>query len=440
MSTLYLKNISIFSIGPFVAILAQLIFAPVLSRIFEPSDYGILSIFAAITAYLSIGSTLGISDALYVTENRQALRKLIECCLFTSTILGISYLTILFVFQDLISHLTPQINAFYYWVAGLTFLLTPTKHILTAYTLKESRFSNVSVSHAIGALTSKLTVCLGGILTNQTIFLILGNFFSLAIQTILLKKPPTEISPRLTLKLLNPATHLTTLKNHKNFPLYILPSNIINHASKHIPLWTILSIFSIEKLGIYAFASALLSIPITALGSTIKPLLLRYAIEPKNSQTLRRTFTNTQISLSILGSIPAAILFCFGPEIFAFAFGEKWRESGEIAGLLSLGIYFQAVATPLMSIRRALRKEKQILNSNLALFTLRISVIPVAIYLTDLLLLAAYYSIISSVFYLINIVNLARLYQGNPFKAAAWSTVPLIFFTLLLLNFAGNAR
>ena len=67
----------------------------------------------------------------------------------------------------------------------------------------------------------------------------------------------------------------------------------------------------------------------------------------KEHGTCRPLFIKTLLSLVVIGLPPTLLLILFGREIFAFVFGEDWREAGIYATILAPMALFRLVCAPL---------------------------------------------------------------------------------------------
>ncbi len=58
------------------------------------------------------------------------------------------------------------------------------------------------------------------------------------------------------------------------------------------------------------------------------------------------TFTKITLGLAGISIVPFAVLGVFSPALFAWIFGEEWRQAGEYAQVLSALFFFKFVVSP----------------------------------------------------------------------------------------------
>ncbi|MFO1250100.1 MAG: oligosaccharide flippase family protein [Inhella sp.] len=139
---------------------------------------------------------------------------------------------------------------------------------------------------------------------------------------------------------------------YKDFPLLNTPHAFASAAQDTLALLLITAWAGDVATGLWALALRYLKAPATLVGSAVSS-----ALYPQLTQTdrgaghaqLRRTIR----SLLLLALTFAALLMLSGPELFAWAFGEPWREAGTLARALAPYLALHFVASPLAVVTMA---------------------------------------------------------------------------------------
>ena len=123
----------------------------------------------------------------------------------------------------------------------------------------------------------------------------------------------------------------------RQFPLYEIWARSCGTASEMLPGPFISAIFGTAASGHYGLAQRIIGAPVRLLGISAHQV---YAAElTRLSHTdrpaLRALFNETIRHLLIVGLVYLVVIVLFGPRLFALVFGEAWRESGEMARLLA---------------------------------------------------------------------------------------------------------
>lgn len=135
---------------------------------------------------------------------------------------------------------------------------------------------------------------------------------------------------------------------HRKFPLYAMPADFINTAAGQLPLFFIASKFGSESSGLYALAIRILGGPISLLGTAVLDVFKRSAATSyRELGHCRHEYLRTFYVLGVLGVVLAFGVILVAEPLFAWAFGETWREAGLIAVWLMPMFALRFVASPL---------------------------------------------------------------------------------------------
>jgi O-antigen/teichoic acid export membrane protein len=113
------------------------------------------------------------------------------------------------------------------------------------------------------------------------------------------------------------------------------------------PVFYIFKKFGAVEVGLFALAYRMTLIPVTLINKAVGQVLYRELIKQKEDKKYVSKFLlKNALFLSV--SIPAfSVLYVWGPEIFSFAFGENWLESGRLASIMSPYVMLNFIVSPL---------------------------------------------------------------------------------------------
>jgi O-antigen/teichoic acid export membrane protein len=130
-------------------------------------------------------------------------------------------------------------------------------------------------------------------------------------------------------------------KEYKDFPIYKMPSDLLNEISIQLPVYILKIIFNNTVAGIYSLPQKIMSQPSKLIGQAAGEVYYRRASElSARKQDLSEVTFNTFKVLFLIGVLPFTIIFLWGPEIFSFIFSSQWEFSGRIAAYLSPWLLF----------------------------------------------------------------------------------------------------
>lgn len=146
---------------------------------------------------------------------------------------------------------------------------------------------------------------------------------------------------------------------YKDFPLYNIPSDLLNNSSAQVPVFFLTPIYGVQATGQYSLMKRMLDAPVTLLSSSILEVFRQKASEQYIAfGDCRELFVKTARNLALISIVPFSVLMIFGTDIFAFIFGEEWREAGKFAGIFAVYYFFKFVSSPLSYMFYIAEKQK----------------------------------------------------------------------------------
>ena len=139
------------------------------------------------------------------------------------------------------------------------------------------------------------------------------------------------------------------LKRYIDFPLYRLPSQILQNASGSILMLYFAWHFGTGTTGRISLAMAMLSAPVSlACTSVGKAFYGEIAsLGRRNSKKISSLTVRIMTRLFVISIIPFTLIICFGPWIFRTFFGAEWTQSGIFARYLCFYLIFRFVYSPI---------------------------------------------------------------------------------------------
>ena len=124
-------------------------------------------------------------------------------------------------------------------------------------------------------------------------------------------------------------------KRYKKFPLFSLPSSLINVLANHLTNLLISSFFSVVTLGFYSLVQRMLGIPSALIGKSIGQVFYEEGVTLKHQKgEISDLFNRTLKKLIFIGFPLFFTLFWTVKPLFALIFGEDWAIAGEYAQIV----------------------------------------------------------------------------------------------------------
>ena len=322
--------------------------APIVTRLYTSSDFGMLAVFASLCALFYPFCTFKYTVAIPLHPNETVGINALAACLVILAVNTVILFTALFLYHSPILSLfsSEAIDSFWYYIP-VAFLFSGLADALSYFSTRYRNFSIIAkvtvVQRAIGALT-KIVL---GLLHFNVVGLLIGN--------ILAESGGLSLYIRTYWRRLKEnASKVTTgkirfvLKRYIEFPSYRLPSQILQNASGSIPVLYFAWQYGTGVTGLISLAITMLSAPVgivcTSVGKAFYGEIA--SLGRKGNEEIAALTVRIMIRLLAISIVPFTLIICFGPWIFKTLFGPEWSQSGIYARYLCLYLIFRFVYSP----------------------------------------------------------------------------------------------
>lgn len=366
-------------------IVAQVLLSPIMTRLYEPSQYGTFTIYSSMVANLALAGSLKYSDAIVLTESRAERRDLLALIFSFLTFLCIISFVFFFFFRDRLADL---LN---YTGPSSFFLLIPLGVLLTCCI---EVFANTNIQHKLFGRNGK-AIFLNNVFARLTSIgyavswagrsagLILGDFVGkLACLGFLgWRSKAAEKSPPWTKEVTLRGVKMV-MRKFKSFPLYYFPSFLLSSFSGHLPLYFFQWQYGSAMVGAYAFASSLMEMFNRLIPYSLAPVLLQKANDlKKNSPELlkEKIYKLFQVMLGA-ATIIFSVFTMLAPPLFSVVFGSQWQTAGYFAVFIGIHAAYNFVAVSISEVYNVMGGQRLLLVNSIVGLALKVLAILLAYY------------------------------------------------------------
>jgi O-antigen/teichoic acid export membrane protein len=166
---------------------------------------------------------------------------------------------------------------------------------------------------------------------------------------------------------------------HRNFPLFAVPSGVINIVGNHGFTLILVPIVGIESAGLFYLAHRVLALPTSLISQSLGPVFYQRLSAKRGDRCDEQLFITTVfVGLLAVGAtvlIPVALV---GPWAFELCFGPGWAESGQIVRAVWPSYLLMFAGLPITHAFYVYEKQKVNLFWQVAILALRIGGVYVA--------------------------------------------------------------
>lgn len=371
----FISNVLKLVSGSVISQILAIILIPIITRLYNPEEYGTFSLILAITAIIAIFSSLSYQLAIMLPKEDEDAAQIVTLCFilifFSSNITGAFF----FVFASPIASAlhVPAMEQYLWFVPFLAFF-TASFSVLTYWNSRRKRFGISAVAHLTNSLTSRGAQIGMGMISASPFNLILGSIIGYFCAIFVMLKGLED-----DVKIFK-NTSITKIKQlairYKKFPIYTSWSTTSNTISTQITPLLLVYFYSPLIVGYYSMALLVVQMPMSLIGSATGQVFFQKASEEKNQTGSVKTIVEeVHRRLISLGIFPFLVLMIIGRELFGFFLGAQWASAGEYASILSPWLFLVFIASPLSTLFSVLEKQNIDLSFNLLILLSRIIVL-----------------------------------------------------------------
>lgn len=351
---LFLFNFSKILGAAFIAQIIPVSISPIISRIYSVEDIGVQGVVFSIVGFFWIFSTLRYDNVIIIDRLVNPIRSFItvkKLTVITSIFLAVIF--ILFI---------NQLLEYFNLDEPLAILIVPaivyinsSYELLIIYNNRVRNFDNIAKIKVFQSSVSG---------TFQVVFGFMGfNYFGLILAPLISKFLPYVKSKLIRIFFIGPKLYkkdLVLINKHKKFPLFDLPSSLINNLSLQLPIIFLASNYSLALSGAYFMTQRVLQIPVTLISHSFLEVFKEKICNQKNQFRLRKIMFDSLFLILISSFVPFVLLYIFIEDLMIIFLGENWTIAAKFAKILVPSLFFRFISYPLSYI--ILLKQKQHIN------------------------------------------------------------------------------
>ena len=435
----FLRGTGTLVLGNIVAQSIVLLAYPVLTRIYNPEEFGLLAVYTSIT--LIVGTVAcGMYDSAIALPNTEretvsVIAAAISVCAITTPVASLIFLA------------TPWavlLNDHGYSTIFIFSITTAGSAVMGLYSvyrywgIKQENYLLVAKSRILQSVVRVVTQ--GGFFFMGATALILGGVASYVVGLFLLqvgndKRIKTSLSEI-----------LSAMNRYRRFPLYSTWAAALNMSGKQMPIFVFAALFGPGPAGLYLLSERVIASPVSLVTSAVSATFLSESVKSKENDTLGVLVMHTHKLLANIATAPFLMLAIAAPSMFYIVFGDDWVETGVVASWVSLYLWLSFITAPFTMLFRTLERQESELRIQCSLFLARLIAIFIGAKVGGFIFAVACYSLVSTIYYLYVLVWVSKTVNLEPLllirqtvHSFAWSAITISPFILAFSFGLGTA-
>lgn len=357
----FAKSVAMISGSTAFAQLLNALFSPVITRIYSPEEYGILTVYTSILGLIVIVASLKYEWGIPIAENDEKavnVMGLSFLVLFHFVILV--FVVFYFFGKPILNLLDATILLNYRYLIPVGVLFWGSYSIFLQWAYRNKDFKSISQTKLMQSITGNGVKVGLGLFGVGPIGLVFGQIFKEGAGIGALSRSFRKKDKHL-LKKINKKEILWCAERYKNFPIFSAPSQLLNTAGVQLPVFFITSLYGSQALGLYGLANSIVNLPMVLIGTSVADVLYAEAasVGRENPRRIKDLSNKLFKGLVLIGLVPLLVLLFFGPFLFSFVFGSQWYEAGVYAKILAFLVFARFIFTPISRIFSVFERQRE---------------------------------------------------------------------------------
>ncbi len=325
-----------------------LVTAPVISRLYSPSNFGVFTVLFSLVTIVGTVAALRFELAVPLPEKDRDAHGLVALGLM-STCLTFALTSVFVAFDgSRLALAFDQPNLMpWLWFVPLTSMVMGAYLVLNQLAIRHRRYGAIARRNLMQSVAMVTTQVAAGLSDLKAGGLIMGLAVGQGTSAVSLVNGSNLFSGeardgRQWHRLRQIA------KRYRRFPLVLAPSGLLNVMGLQLPVVLIAFWYGSSVAGWMGLTQRVLSLPVMLVGTaTAQVYIAELARAARDDlDRAKRLFFVASQRLLMVAIAAALALIVVGPFLFGLVFGTPWKTSGTYAQALAVSLGAQLVAVP----------------------------------------------------------------------------------------------
>ncbi|WP_082818074.1 lipopolysaccharide biosynthesis protein [Variovorax boronicumulans] len=423
----FLRSASLLVGGTAISQGLSLLALPLLTRLYGPSDFSMLAVYASVLGIISVAACLRFEIAIPIPLKDRDAINLLTLALGSSVTISLLIALPIAIFPQKIAIFfsSPQLEA-YLWLLPVGVWLSSSYSALQFWATRKKKFGLISrtrISQAIGGVGSQVAL---GLLGLTSLGLVLGQLINNCAGIFGLAREAYKVD-RMLLRAIRKRELTRIFKEYERFPKYSTFESLANSAGIHLPIILIAGLSIAGEAGYLMLASRIMAAPLTLIGGAVSQVYLSQAPDELRNGNLGAFTAKVLSGLMKTGVGPLVFIGITSPILFPIVFGKNWQRAGEMVAWMTPWLIFQFLSSPLSMALHVTKNQRLALGVQLGGLFIRVgSVLLAAYWLKNFVF--EFYAISGLVFYLAYVLVIGRTskIRSHHFSEGLFSNLSIV--------------
>lgn len=356
----FARSVSILAGGTAFAQVIAIAASPILTRIYKPSDFGVLQVFLSLMMLAVIASTGRYDLAILLPEDEQSsidVLALATLCVCATTVITAGI--VLFSNYHWILPASVSVLRGYLWLLPFSVLGGGLYQVLSYWAMRHNNYRQIAQSKLSQAGAQVGTQLGVGLLVQGPFGLLVGDAIGRMMGSgRFIRDLWSGSSERIHAVRLSRMIEVAA--RYRDYPLASLWGGLINQSGLALPSLFLAQYYGAQGTGYFALVNRVFGVPAALIGLSISQVYASRAarLSKSDPKHLMHIFLKTTRHMLFLGLAPCLLFMIVAPSFFQFVFGHAWREAGEYARYLTIMFYTGFINSPVQMTLNILEHQR----------------------------------------------------------------------------------
>jgi O-antigen/teichoic acid export membrane protein len=361
----FLKNVSIMLTGAVAGQSVSILLSPVLTRLFSPQQFGILSVYTAILTIIVVVASLRLEMTLPLAATDEEAVNLAAVCGAALVVMTGVLAVCAFLFPMAWARLIwpTALSAFrvriYCGLLVLGFFCLGGYFIALYLATRQSAFRAIANTRIAQGVVGPVSQIGMGLLQTGAHGLVLGSILGQSAGTFGLLRNVLH-GRRELLRAISWRRMLELARRYRRFPLIASWAALLDAAGGNQLLYLLVSVeYSARIAGFIFLAERIVSRPLSLIGTSILQVFIGEAGKTVSSDPgkLKARFYQVTTRQFLIAAVWILAANIFAAALFPLVFGARWSQGVIYLEAMSLGYLVQAVVLPVFHTLQLMEKQ-----------------------------------------------------------------------------------
>jgi O-antigen/teichoic acid export membrane protein len=375
----FFANVAVLAGGTAFAQGLAVSLAPVLTRLYSPDDFGVMTVYASLLAMATVVASLSYQLAIPLPDDDKTAASVLALALLITLLTSALLLVGVQLWGPQLAALVnaPKL-APYLWMLPLGLVLGGVYQALNYWAVRKKAFTRITRTRVNQSLTGALSQVILGLLQVKPLGLLIGVAAGQSAGSGTLGTLAWQ-QDQAALRGISWAGIWQMACRYRRFPFMASPAGLLNSAALALPAVFLSAYYGSTAAGHFGLTLRVMGMPLALVGVAVSQVFLAEAsrtVQDAPGETyglLMRTVRRLALMAGGIG-----FLGVLGPWVFAPLFGGQWREAGVYFLAMTPAACTQFIVSPISTLALVMERQDLQLSGDAIRAALIVAVFMVA--------------------------------------------------------------